>query len=104
MSVLIKGMDELPDDGAVLVVRHDDDGKIYIKYAGVYGYSMEIEKLPEKHGRLIDEDNVIDAIHERIRALQSHKEFIRKHGSIDLIGLMPYIAKIQAVIEAEGEE
>ena len=53
MSVLIKGMNELPEDGAVLVVRHDD-GKIYIKYVGVYGYSMQLVKLPDKHGDLID--------------------------------------------------
>lgn len=60
MSVLIKGMDELPEDGAVLVVRHDDDGKIYIKYVGVYGYSMQLVKLPEKHGDLIDRQKLIE--------------------------------------------
>lgn len=57
MSVLIKGMDELPDDGAVLVVRHDN-GKVYIKDAYTYGYSMEMVALPEKHGRLFDSDEV----------------------------------------------
>lgn len=63
----------------------------------------ELVELPEKHGRLIDEDNVIDAIHERLQTLQTHKEFIKKRGDIDLLGVMPYIAKIQTVIEAEGE-
>ena len=36
MSVLIKGMNEMPEDGAVLVVRHDDNGKAYIKFACTY--------------------------------------------------------------------
>lgn len=45
MGILIKGMDEIPEDGAVLVVRHDN-GKAYIKHACTYGYSMELVKLP----------------------------------------------------------
>ena len=61
-------------------------------------------ELSEKHGRLIDENDVIDAIHDRLRELQTHKEFAKKHGDIDLLGVLPYISKIQAVIEAEGEE
>lgn len=60
-----------------------------------------LEKIPEKHGRLIDEDDVIDAIHERLHELQTHKEFIKKRGDIDLLGILPYIAKIQTIIEAE---
>lgn len=44
MDILIKGMDEIPEDGAVLVVRHDN-GKAYIKHARTYGYSMELVKL-----------------------------------------------------------
>jgi hypothetical protein len=103
MSVLIKGMDGIPEDGAVLVVMHDN-GKAYIKHACTYGYSMELVKLPETHGRLIDENNVIDAVHERLQVLRTHKEFIKKHGDIDLLGVLPYISKIQTVIEAEGEE
>lgn len=62
-----------------------------------------LEKLPEKHGRLIDEDDVIDAIHDRLHELQTHKEFIKKRGDIDLLGILPYIAKIQPIIEAEDE-
>jgi len=61
-------------------------------------------EMPEKHGRLIDENDVIDAIHERLHDLQMHKEFVRKHGDVDLLGVMPYIAKIRPVIEAEGSE
>lgn len=61
MSVLIKGMDELPDDGAVLVVKHDN-GKVYIKDAYTYGYSMEMVALPERHGRLVDADVLSDLL------------------------------------------
>lgn len=57
MSVLIKGMDEIPEDRAVLVVMHDN-GKAYIKHACTYGYSMELVKLPETHGRLIDAEKL----------------------------------------------
>ena len=60
--------------------------------------------LPDKHGRLIDEDDVINAIHERLHELQTHKEFIKKRGDIDLLGILPYIAKIQTIIEAEDSE
>lgn len=53
------------------------------------------------HGRLIDEDRVIDAIYERVRELQESHVFRKKHGDIDLIGVKPYITKIPTVIEAE---
>jgi len=56
MSVLIRGMDKIPEDGAVLIVKHDDNGKAYIKYAGMMGYSMELVKIKEPHGDLIDRD------------------------------------------------
>ena len=55
MSVLIKGIDELPEDGTMFIVKHDND-KVYIKRICVYGYSHELIKLSEKHGRLIDAD------------------------------------------------
>ena len=58
MGVYIKGMDEIPEDGAVLVVMHDVNGKAYIKYACTYGYSMELVNVPEPHGRLIDENEL----------------------------------------------
>lgn len=61
-------------------------------------------EVPVPHGGLLDENDVIDAIHDRLHELQTHKEFQKKHGDIDLLGVMPYIAKIQPVIEAEGTE
>lgn len=56
MSVLIKGMSEIPDHDAVYIVKHADDGKVYIRLLGVVGLSMELMQLPEQHGRLIDVD------------------------------------------------
>jgi len=83
MSVLIKGMDEIPEDGAVLVVMHEN-GKAYIKYACTYGYSMEFVKLPETHGRLIDADALVETA-----------EFYETEMELK---------KAKTVIEAEGEE
>ena len=60
MSVLIRGMDKIPEDGAVLIVKHDDNGKAYIKYAGMMGYSMELVKIKEPHGDLIDRQKLIE--------------------------------------------
>ena len=74
-----------------------------IKFSGRSEH-CQLAELPEKHGRLLDENDVIDAIHARLRELQTHEVFIRKHGDIDLLGVFPYIAKIKAVVEAEGEE
>lgn len=59
-------------------------------------------EVPVPHSRLLDENDVIDAIHDRLHELQTHKEFQKKHGDIDLLGVMLYIAKVQPVIDAEG--
>ena len=40
MSIIIRDM-EMPKDGDVLMVRKDDDGKIYIKGSHTWGYSAE---------------------------------------------------------------
>lgn len=62
MSALICGMDEIPEDGTVLMVKHDDNGNVYIKYAGMMGYSMKLVKIPEHHGRIIDYDKLLDGL------------------------------------------
>ena len=90
MSVLIRGMDEIPEDGAVLMVKHDDNGKVYIKYAGMMGYLMELERIPEKHGRLIDENNVIRLLDQGWK--------VNKYPSAGNVYALP------AIIEAEGAE
>lgn len=58
-------------------------------------------EVPTPHGNLIDVDEVIDAIHERLKVLQKDTVFRRKHGDIDLIGVIPYITALSTVIEAE---
>ena len=57
MSILIKDMDEIPEDGAVLVVKHDN-GKAYIKHDYMYGYSMELVKLPAIQDVNMDEPTI----------------------------------------------
>ncbi len=102
MGIYIKGMDFLPEDGTEFVVKKDEYGT-WIKPIGHMGFSMRLIDVPEPHGRLIDESKVIGAIHERLEVLQTHKVFMRKHGDIDLLGVMPYIARIPTVIEAEPD-
>ncbi len=78
----------MPEDGAVLVVRHDDNGKAYIKFACTYGYSMELVKLPEQHSRLIDVEKLM--------------RDINKYHLSD--GKFQHWVEVQpTVIEAEGE-
>lgn len=57
MSIIIRDM-EMPKDGDVLMVRKDDDGKIYIKGSHTWGYSAELIELPEEYGDLIDRDEL----------------------------------------------
>ena len=115
MSVLIRGMD-MPENCCQCEWHEYYGGDYDWCHACRKTGTMPIEnaeigraedcplvELPPKHGRLIDEDAVIDAIHERLHVLQTHSEFRKKHGDIDLLGVIPYIAKIQSVIEAEGE-
>lgn len=114
MSVLIRGMDEIPGDGVVLVVKHDDNGKVYIKYANTYGYSMELLKLPETHGRLIDADAFADHIKSIIERQGYDELTIGKFLTVgdvlnaviaDLKGMTLYgYENAPTVIEAEGVE
>ena len=54
-------------------------------------------------GRLIDEDDVISAIDKRIEFLQTHEAFKRKHGDIDLLGLVPMIKAIKTAQPKTGK-
>ena len=118
MSILIKGM-EMPKEcrECPLELYYVDCGetrcrvgnKILAKNFKVIQFDgrpdwCPLVEVPAPHGRLIDEDNVIDAIHKRLQVLRTHKQFIKKRGDIDLLGVMPYIAKIPTVIEAEEGE
>ena len=116
MSVIVKGMEipknceecefHLTEDIAFELIHQCQINRGYIDNADIHGFPHDcpLVELQEKHGRLIDENDVIDAVHERLRVLQSDKAFVKKHGDIDLLGVLPYIAKIPTVFEAEGED
>ena len=109
MSVLIKGMDEIPEDGAVLVVKHDN-GKVYIKHACTYGYSMELVKIPEKHGRLIDVDELKADYGMKDDCADCDKELRNKSKSCEYdriyakMDFCEWLDDAAVVIEAEGAE
>ena len=95
MGVYVKGMDKIPEDGAVLVVKHDDNGKAYIKYACTYGYSMELINVPEPHGRLIDADKLSDFTDALHKVMIFGGQTVYSQSAID---------NAPTVVEAEGEE
>lgn len=116
MSVLIKGM-KMPKNCLVCKLRGDGSDSRYIWDCPLTGFEYTREEgetgrlddcplveVPALHGRLIDEENVKNAIYERLKVLQTHEVFKRKHGDIDLLGILPYIAKIPTVIESEESE
>ena len=103
MSVLIRGMDEIPEDGAVLVVKHDDNGKVYIKYAGIMGYSMKLVKLPENHGNLIDADYLMEKFSDRMEKVAERYGVDSPEAGI-LAGAMKLLQRQFVIIEAEGGE
>lgn len=109
MSVLIKGMTRPKNCFECHLTKWIDDGRAGCFVDNkIHDASRPIDcplvEISEPHGRLIDESRVIDAIHERLEVLRTHEAFRRKRGDIDLLGVMPYIAKIPTVIEAEGGE
>ena len=55
-------------------------------------------------GRLLDEDDVIDAINKRISVLQKHPEFRRKHADIDLYGIKSMIAELSPAFQLRTDE
>ena len=93
MSVLIKGMVELPDDGDFLVVRYENE-RVYVKQVGVLGYSMEMVKLPEKHGRLFDSDEVKKVLN----------DLPDSEDKWSAIALLEWAIEKRWCIEAEGAE
>ena len=103
MSILIRGMDEIPEDGAVLVVKHDDNGKVYIKYAGMMGYSMELERIPGSHGDLIDRDAL--SLREKLKFIKEAEIQIYGGASWSFVGkCITAIEEAPTIIEAEGAE
>ena len=102
MSVLIKGMEEIPEDGTVFTVMHDN-GRVYIKRACSYGYSMELVKLPESHGRLVDADGLIADMINGIRAGNLEEGYERYQNINNVDDCVNCVRYADTVIEAEGE-
>lgn len=100
MSIIIKGI-EMPKncDECFLSEWNIFNEQFYCPFD-----DCPLVEIPTPHGRLIDEEDVKNAIYERLKVLQTHEVFKRKRGDIDLLGVMPYIAKIPTIIETEGEE
>ena len=103
MSVLISDMNEIPEDGAVLVVKHDDDGNVYIKYAGTMGYSMKLVELPEKHGRLVDADDLWEKMLKYIDNEGAKMPFGDDDSIIHRDSACFMVENADTIIEAEGE-
>lgn len=104
MGVYIKGMDEIPEDGAVLIVMHDANGKAYIKYACTYGYSMELVNVPEPHGDLIDRKVLSNSVLKWLPPDPCGDEYRERPFETDIcVSMMMEIEEQDAVIEAEGE-
>ena len=101
MGVFVKGMGMPERCGQCFLRVGNCEQRIYMERRPK---GCPLVEVKEPHGRLIDEENVKDAIYERLKVLQNHEVFRRKRGDIDLLGVMPYIAKIPTVIEAEGSE
>ena len=100
MSIMIKGM-EMPKncDDCFLNEWSICNERFYCPFD-----DCPLVEIPVPHGRLIDEEDVKNAIYKRLKILQTHEAFMRKHGDIDLLGVMPYITEIPTVIEAESEK
>ena len=88
MGILIKGMDEIPEDGAVLVVKHDN-GKAYIKHACTYGYSMELVKLPAvQPDHNADASKKVEQTGETAQNVQN-EDLIQRKAAIDALKGLP---------------
>ena len=58
-----------------------------------------IGRIPDEHGRILDETDVISAIHKRIEVLMHDEEFRRNHDHIDMSGLIQMIFDLPEIIE-----
>ena len=104
MSVLIKGMDELPDDGDFLVVRYENE-KVYVKRVGILGYSMELVKLPKTYGDLIDRDELEKCVLKWLPPDPCGVEEREYPFETDIcVSMLQEIEKQPTIIEAEGAE
>ena len=91
MSVYIKGI-ELPERVQVLELHHD--GKVFTRKGYLVGEAIE---LPDKHGDLIDRDELRAEFPEPIDIIDPQQALVH------ITGVWAEIDCADAVIEAEGE-
>lgn len=72
--------------------------------SGVYKYIKSGTPLP-KHGRLKDEDEIVEAIEDRVEFLRKNDAtFMRLRKDIDILGCIPKIRwEVPTIIEADKE-
>ena len=90
MSVYIKGI-ELPERVQVLELHHD--GKVFTRKGYLVGEAIE---LPDKHGDLIDRDELRAEFPEPIDIIDPQQALVH------ITGVWAEIDCADAVIEAEG--
>ena len=96
MSVLIKGL-EIPEEGAIRVVIQKHCG-ITVAYTGEdpYQRAHEVVELPEKHGRLVDADEMIAKYGDWYTEEGTEEGFI---GTIEAL-----LKDVPTVVGTEGTE
>ena len=102
MSILIKGMNRLPEEGAVFTIQYYN-GKAYIKRCCSYQDRMELVELPESHGRLIDADELEADMINGIRAGNLEEGYERYQNINDVDDCVDCVRYADTVIEAEGK-
>jgi len=116
MSVLIKGMRMPSNCVACDLEEFDDCGNGYRCPLIYKGYTAKIRQdgklpkcplveLPEKHGRLIDADKLIDYCNDMLRIIsESDDDMINIITSrICYAGVIGQIINMATIFEAEGE-
>ena len=85
----------------------------YVVNTGTYGhYRFNSAKaikngipLPKGHGKLKDENEIIECIRNRVENLKNDSQFIKYRKDIDLLGTIPHIRnEVRTIIEADCEE
>ena len=85
-----------------------DDISLHHDYlSGVYRKALRmaidaLEKLPDKHGRLVDVDALCEDLLERWSVAEKRKEELIKAVMADVV--TPIIACQPTIVEAEGDE
>ena len=78
---------------------YDEDGEV-ISHAIING-----TPLPKGHGKLKDENEIIDCIRNRVESLRNDTQFIKYRKDIDVLGTIPHIRnEVKTIIEADKAE